>query len=70
MTAHHSKGIGSAFIVMDTDTEKIVPDTLILFPLEDRDAVEMVRQAGLTEWADKLDAYWKGIDLTEKRESQ
>jgi len=65
MTGYHSKGIGSRYVVMRTDREQgsVVSDALVLFPLEDRDAVRVVREAGLTEWADQLDTYWQRIDL-------
>ena len=66
MTGHHSTGIGSKYVVMRSDTQQVVSDVLLLFPMEDRDAVGVAREAGLTEWADKLEAYWKGIDLMDR----
>ena len=64
MTGYHSKGIGSKYVVMRSDSEQVVSDALVLLPMEDRDAVRVVREVGLREWADKLDKYWLSIDLT------
>ena len=54
MNGIRTKSIGERYIVMNTETHLMVTDALLLFPHDDPDAVEVVRQCGLTDWHKEL----------------
>ena len=53
---------GSPYVVVDRKTDKPVSDAFVVFPRQDRDAVEVVRKCeGSDKFVRELDVYWQDI---------
>ena len=66
MKSFHSVDNTSRFVVMDRETDKVVPDVFLLFPRQEHSAVGIVRAFGHTQWADELDKYWNEVEGDEE----
>ena len=55
-------GHDSEYIVQRNSDKKIMSDVIVLFPMDHRDLVPIIRALGFTLKADALEANWKQLD--------
>ena len=66
MNIHKSAGLGSEYVVYDSDTRAPIDgDVLIVVPGNDAESVETLRYLGFKPWADRIEH-----DMREMKDSE